>query len=400
MLDVTSVGVNHDLFLDLGADSFMAMQIAASIRKTLGYPAEIATVQEARTVERLALAIATSLGDSRTEARGSDLVSTSVRSPSIYPLRTGGAQLPLFLVRPASASAGGLAYGTLARHLDSERPIYVFQNRPLLDATEPYSNVQEMAEEYIAAMRAIQPSGPYLLGGWCLGGKTAFEMASRLSSAGDRVDLLVLFDAFPPCDGRRQAEFLEQRSTARQSLQAFARYPWASRLITREKSMMARFRLLAYIDYDNNDINLVGHAFPNRFDLTVLRQMTAEAMWEHVYRRLRDAEPNDIDVDVGSAASARRAARYFAIDHQLDALYTPTQQYGGEVTIFTPRGNRTQAEQWMPFLAVRPNICELDIKGTKEEPDPHNAMMTGENAQLIASELNRLLDGRTMHSDI
>jgi thioesterase domain-containing protein len=52
-----------------------------------------------------------------------------------------------------------------------------------------------MATDHLATVRALQPQGPYRLGGYCNGGLIAFEMARRLQAEGERVDLLVLLDA-------------------------------------------------------------------------------------------------------------------------------------------------------------------------------------------------------------
>jgi thioesterase domain-containing protein len=52
-----------------------------------------------------------------------------------------------------------------------------------------------MASDYLAALRAVQPEGPYLLGGWSLGGIIAFEMAQQLEAQGQKVALLALMDA-------------------------------------------------------------------------------------------------------------------------------------------------------------------------------------------------------------
>jgi thioesterase domain-containing protein len=52
-----------------------------------------------------------------------------------------------------------------------------------------------MAGHYIEALRAVQPEGPYLLGGWSLGGMIAFEMAQQLRAQGQNVALLALLDA-------------------------------------------------------------------------------------------------------------------------------------------------------------------------------------------------------------
>ena len=45
----------------------------------------------------------------------------------------------------------------------------------------PHENAGEMAAHYVAAIRTVQPRGPYLLGGWSLGGNLAFEVARQLA---------------------------------------------------------------------------------------------------------------------------------------------------------------------------------------------------------------------------
>src|SRR5439155_11469439 len=51
-----------------------------------------------------------------------------------------------------------------------------------------------MAADYIKSMRAIQPQGPYILGGFCGGGLIAYEIAQQLRAEGQEVDLLALLD--------------------------------------------------------------------------------------------------------------------------------------------------------------------------------------------------------------
>ncbi len=43
-----------------------------------------------------------------------------------------------------------------------------------------------MAACYIEAIRSVQSEGPYLLGGWSMGGEIAFEMAQQLHARGQR----------------------------------------------------------------------------------------------------------------------------------------------------------------------------------------------------------------------
>jgi thioesterase domain-containing protein len=55
-----------------------------------------------------------------------------------------------------------------------------------------------MATHYIKAIQTIQPSGPYYIGGWSLGGAIAFEIAQQLSIAGQEIALLALLDSYTP----------------------------------------------------------------------------------------------------------------------------------------------------------------------------------------------------------
>jgi thioesterase domain-containing protein len=52
-----------------------------------------------------------------------------------------------------------------------------------------------MAADRLGALRAIQPTGPYRLGGFCNGGVLAFEMARQLQSQGESVETLLLVDS-------------------------------------------------------------------------------------------------------------------------------------------------------------------------------------------------------------
>jgi nonribosomal peptide synthetase DhbF len=51
---------------------------------------------------------------------------------------------------------------------------------------------------YISELRRLQPTGPYSLLGWSIGGLVAHAMATQLQALGDEVALLALIDAYPP----------------------------------------------------------------------------------------------------------------------------------------------------------------------------------------------------------
>jgi thioesterase domain-containing protein len=95
-----------------------------------------------------------------------------------------------------------LSYTELARLLGPEQPFYGLQARGLEGEAPPCETIPEMAALYLSALKAVQPRGPYLLGGWSMGASIAWEMACQLQRQGERVEVLALIDGFVrPFDG-------------------------------------------------------------------------------------------------------------------------------------------------------------------------------------------------------
>jgi thioesterase domain-containing protein len=70
-----------------------------------------------------------------------------------------------------------------------------------------------MAADRLRAVRAVQPRGPYLVGGHCNGALVAFEMARQLAAAGESVPAVVLIEADAPSetpdDGARPGSYVK-----------------------------------------------------------------------------------------------------------------------------------------------------------------------------------------------
>ena len=79
--------------------------------------------------------------------------------------------------------------------LGTDRPFYGLQARGCEPGDPFYGSIEEMATEYVRSIRAVQPHGPYVLGGWSFGGTVAFEMARQLEAAGEAVPHLLMVDA-------------------------------------------------------------------------------------------------------------------------------------------------------------------------------------------------------------
>ncbi|URN11068.1 alpha/beta fold hydrolase [Streptomyces radiopugnans] len=114
----------------------------------------------------------------------------------------------MFCVHPL----GGLSwpYAGLAEHLPAGVGLYGLQAAGLGDDDPLPESIEEMAADYVARVRAVQPEGPYRLLGWSLGGRIAHAMAVLLESAGQDVELLALLDAYPRTEVEAGASFSER----------------------------------------------------------------------------------------------------------------------------------------------------------------------------------------------
>lgn len=77
----------------------------------------------------------------------------------------------------------------------------VFANRPVLEF---------LTEHLMNEIRSIQPAGPYLIGGACLSGLFAYEVARRLVAANLEVRLLVMVDPSSPVFETRKRQISQR----------------------------------------------------------------------------------------------------------------------------------------------------------------------------------------------
>jgi thioesterase domain-containing protein len=122
---------------------------------------------------------------------------TDFRSPSpLVAIQPGGTRLPFFCVHPADGTV--FSYAQLARYLGQDQPFYGLQVVSQSEEQPPQPHLETMAADYLQATQTIQSQGPYLLGGWSMGGVVAFEMAQQLRRQGQPVALLALLDSWAP----------------------------------------------------------------------------------------------------------------------------------------------------------------------------------------------------------
>ena len=115
---------------------------------------------------------------------------------SIVPIEPGGSRLPFYAVPGHNGDV--FCFVRLARCLGAERAFYGLQPPGLDGAASPISAIEDLARHFVRELLSHQADGPYQLGGYCLGGLTAFEMARQLQAMGREVRALVLFGTMSP----------------------------------------------------------------------------------------------------------------------------------------------------------------------------------------------------------
>lgn len=175
----------HDDYFQLGGDSLQAVELFLDIEKTLGQPLPRSILFEASTVAEMAKRIG-----------------STATARCVVPIQPNGSRPPLFCVHDVNGHV--LNFRALASHLGSGQPVYGIQSAGLDGSEAPLTRIEYMAARYVTELRAMQPTGPYYLCGYSMGGWIAYEMAQQLLAADQRVAFLGLFDT-PSRQGPRRA---------------------------------------------------------------------------------------------------------------------------------------------------------------------------------------------------
>jgi acyl transferase domain-containing protein/thioesterase domain-containing protein len=179
LLGHSRIGINENFF-GLGGNSLMAVRMFSQIEKKFGKRLPLSALYEAPTVSQLA----SILRNEEWTAPWSSLVE----------IQSGDSSPPLFLVHGAGGNI--LIYHDLALRIGSDQRVYGLQSKGLDIKQTSHTRVEDMASHYLKEIKDIQPQGPYFLGGYCLGGSIAYEMAQQLHEQGQETALLVLLETY------------------------------------------------------------------------------------------------------------------------------------------------------------------------------------------------------------
>ena len=203
LLPGQTIGI-HDNFYDLGGSSLKGAMLLSRMQDRMGQQIRLATVFHLPDVASLAQ----HLGETYPEIVVREFGVESLPSGDtdaedgmhslLVPLQPNGSRTPLFMIHPP----GGIVvcYQAMSRLMPDDQPLFGIRARGLFGAEDLPESLSEMASEYVDAIRSVQPSGPYLIGGWSLGGVIAFEVAQQLTAAGDSINQLIMLDTTVPSE--------------------------------------------------------------------------------------------------------------------------------------------------------------------------------------------------------
>ena len=177
VLEINTIGIK-DNFFEWGGNSLKAAEIIAQIERKFNQNLPISALLENPTIEELAAKL--------------NQPEWGQKERSLVAIKPGGSKRPFFYVHPRSGTL--LLAGNLGRYIDAERPFYGLQSIGLDGKQEPFTRIEDMAAHYIKEIQTIQPIGPYLIGGRCIGGLIALEMAQQLLAQGKKVLGLIIVE--------------------------------------------------------------------------------------------------------------------------------------------------------------------------------------------------------------
>lgn len=346
LLGIGSVGVK-DNFFDLGGHSLVAVRLFAKIKKKYGVEYPISVLFEAPNIERCAAMLR------EAATKGSDEMGAASATPSHRHLvdlsgAKPGKKTPFFLV--AGMFGNVLNLRQLGHIIGADRRFYGLQARGLLGDHEPHECFEDMARDYLAEVRNVQPHGPYLIGGFSGGGLIAYEMAQQLVSAGEEVGVLALLDT--PLPVRKSLEDLGDKlrmhlSRLRKERLAYAK-EWAE-------------------DRYNWEMNRLRARFAPVAPLPSPAQFRSASI---------------------SEAFGRSCERYVL------------KPYPGNVSLFRPKldvafvlANGQMVNHYREFISPDNDwtswVARIEIS---EVPGNHDSMVLEPNVRILASELRNRID--------
>jgi amino acid adenylation domain-containing protein len=384
VLQVSPISITANFF-ELGGHSLLAVQLMAGVEQRFNQEFPLALLFQEATIERFATILR-------------QHTVTHFDSP-VVGLQTSGTNFPLFFAHPGGGSA--FCYVPLARHLGQDQPFYGLQTPGLNDDKELYTDVQQLATHYVQEIRSVQPEGPYHLGGWCVGGIIAYEMARQLQEANQEVALLALLDSAPPS---------AEDATPDNDAALFTQFAWdLGRLLGKNLSASYKIALLGLLDSalptlgeQAVDTHLVA-AFiadclaelqgpDSATAYEMLKQLTLDEQLQYLLAQVKEAH---IDPPQAEQAYLRHLYIIYSTNVRAIQAYVP-QTYSGDIMLFRAAdevidGKEELVSSWSKLTTGNVKLGMI--------PGDHYSILRESNVQVLASSINEQIKSESLGSD-
>jgi thioesterase domain-containing protein len=200
----------------------------------------------------------------------------------------------------------------------------------------------------VGEIRAAQPEGPYLIGGYCFSGLVAYEMARKLSTEGQELGIVALIDSYFHGSSRRAGRLEMERVKMREFMQSGIRGK-AGWLRRRTGGLRARLSEAFYLRSGDLAYRLLALRDPEKALPRVPWRMVLIASGRA--RQTYAPPPSNIAID------------FFRAQRSADQSHTPWEGIAGEV-----------------------RLRQVIVPGID-----HTSMMQEPDVQILADEIRRTL---------
>ncbi|MCL4265806.1 MAG: amino acid adenylation domain-containing protein [Anaerolineae bacterium] len=344
ILKVEKVGV-RDRFFELGGHSLQAVALVAEVFSAFGQIIPLVTLYENPTIEHMAQVV------ERHQAGGNVWTPLLATQPQ-------GTRPPFFGILRSGMTR--VNFQALSQALGTEQPFYTLSAPGLDGRHPPFTHIPDLAAHYVAAMRTVQPEGPYYLGGYSFGGLVAYEVARQLRTQGEEVALLAILDMAAPI------------------------YELSSDMVADGLSSLLE------------TITTIEGVFQISLDLTaeILAPLSSDERLELCWQRLQAANVLPQDAD---ATLIRHMANFEQATVQALASYPAVAQPSDQAMVIF-RAAETAVDS---FVGSLPVIHEMPHLGWSQlvsgpitvhtVPGDHFSMLASANAQTLAAQLRDYL---------
>jgi len=184
LLKRTHIGRQDDFF-ELGGHSLQVVELVSRVQRELNMKVQIRDLFSRPMLAHFAAAASRGARRQRSQS-------------NLVALRPRGRLRPLFGVHPIGGTVDYLR--RLACKLDPQLPLFGLQASGWdceALAADVSTSIPEIAARYVAALRRVQPRGPYRLLGYSIGGVIAHAMAEVLLEQRQSVEFLGVIDSHP-----------------------------------------------------------------------------------------------------------------------------------------------------------------------------------------------------------